>query len=296
MNFLRPIAIVASSLILCVAVIGQTRNDETSDPQPTPTPSLEKKFLKNILSDQRAIWTAPFSLHRGDGKWLAPLGAATIALMATDRHTSGELFEDGDHRTRLNISRDVSRLGSVYATGGVAAAFYLVGRADHNERARETGLLAAETLIDAGIVTEALKAISQRPRPPVDHASAEFFDRGNSFPSGHSVSAWSVATIIANEYGAQRPLVRFGAYGLAAAVSLSRYTGTNHFLSDVVVGSALGYGIGKYVYRTHHDRALDGDTGTKGKKSITRSRFFPEVVPSYSARTHTYAGTLSWHL
>ena len=42
----------------------------------------------------------------------------------------------------------------------------------------------------------------------------------------------------------------------AAAVSVSRYTGRNHFLSDVLVGSALGYGIGRRQ-RQHHPRGLD---------------------------------------
>ena len=298
MNSLRPtpLAIIFASVLLCVSAFAQSSQDSTSQPQPTPTPSLEKKFLRNILNDQKAIWTAPFNLHRGDSKWLAPLGIATVALVATDRHTSGELFDLGNHQTRLRISKDFSRLGSVYATGGLAAAFYVVGRAKHNDRARETGLLAAEALIDSGIVVTALKTVSQRPRPPSDHASGEFFDRGNSFPSGHAISAWSAATVIAQEYGKHRPLVRFGVYGLAAAVSLSRYTGTNHFLSDVVVGSALGYGIGRYVYHAHHDRSLDGDHGIRKKKSITQSKLFPEIAPLCSPRTRTYAATLSWRL
>ena len=293
---LRPLVITFAILLFGTAsAFAQTSQpDSTSQPLPTPTPSLEKKFLANILRDQRAIWTAPFNLRSGDGKWLVPLGAATAVFLATDRHTSGELFEDGNHETRLQISRDFSRLGSAYATGGVAAAFYFVGRANHNARARETGLLGAEALIDSAIVVTALKTVSQRQRPPVDHASGEFFDGGSSFPSGHAISAWALATVVANEYGRQRPLVRFGAYGIAAAVSLSRYTGTNHFLSDVLVGSALGYGIGRYVYHNHHDRSLDVDNGARKKKSVTQSKLFPSIAPGYSRGRHTYGATLAW--
>jgi len=149
----------------------------------------------------------------------------------------------------------------------VAAAFYLVGRTNHNARARETGLLAAEALLDTGIVVAALKTVSQRQRPPVDHASGEFFDRGTSFPSGHAANAWALATVVAKEYGQHRPLVRFGAYGIATAVSLSRYTGTNHFLSDILIGSAIGYGIGSYVYREHHDSSLDNESGRSRKRA-----------------------------
>ncbi len=227
------------------------------EPTPTPTPSLEKKFLLNILRDQRAIWTYPFSAHKGEAKWLAPLGVSAAILLATDRRTSGELVENGDNQTRLRVSKDISRLGALYTTGGAAAAFYFVGRATNNARARETGLLSAEALIDSAIVVNALKTASQRQRPPVDHTSG----------------------------------VRFGVYGLATAVSLSRFTGRNHFLSDVLVGSALGYGIGRYVYRQHHDRSIDGDDPTK---TPGRSKLFPLITPSYNRGGHAYGVALAW--
>lgn len=269
-----------------------TQPERSPAPQAKPSPSLESRFFKNILRDQRAIWTSPFRAGRGDLKWLAPLGLSTITLIATDRHTAGELVEGGDHPTRQRISRDISYGGSLYAAGGVAATFYLIGRTAHNTRARETGLLGAEALIDSGIVTEALKAASQRPRPRVDDASGEFFDRGNSFPSGHASSAWSLATVIAYEYGQHRPLVRLSAYGLASAVSLSRYTGRNHFLSDVLVGSALGYGIGRYVYRTHHDASLDSSDGATTKN---RSKLIPLTSPLYSRPSRSYGLALAWN-
>jgi membrane-associated phospholipid phosphatase len=292
----RRVILIAVFITISTSAFGQTSLAPT-EPQPTPTPkssptpSLEKKFFVNILRDQRAIWTSPFSVKKGDAKWLAPLGLSTAVLLATDRHTSGELFEDGNNQTRLRVSKAVSRLGEFYVTGGTAAVFYFAGRATHNARARETGLLGAEALIDSGIVVQALKTASQRQRPPVDHTSGEFFDGGSSFPSGHAIGAWSLATVIASEYGHRRPLLRFGVYGLAAAVSLSRYTGRNHFLSDVLVGSAIGYGIGRYVYRQHHDRSLDGEDLTKPSP---RSKLFPLIEPRYSRR-RAYGVTLAWN-
>src|SRR4051812_45063684 len=276
------------------AAAPQTRPQPT--PQAEPSPTLESRFLRNILRDQAAIWTSPFRAGRGDVKWIAPLGLSTAALIATDRHTAGELAEGGGHSTRLRVSKDISYGGSLYATGGIAATFYVIGRAADNPRARETGLLGAEALIDSGIVTEVLKAVSQRPRPPVDDASGEFFDGGASFPSGHATSAWSLATVIAKEYGQHRPLVRFTAYGLATAVSLSRYTGRNHYLSDVLVGSALGYGIGRYVYRTHHDVSLEaGDGAAAGQTAAPRSKLIPLTSPLYSRGSRSYGLALAWN-
>jgi membrane-associated phospholipid phosphatase len=271
----------------------------TPSPQPSPAPRTsssskttnERRIFKNILGDQRAIWTAPFHAQREDAKWLLPLGLSTAALVATDRYTAGAIDQD-DH---LNISRDVSRIGSIYGVSGVAATFYLVGRATHNARARETGLLGAEALVDGTIVSLAFKGISQRPRPLIDDASGEFFDRGNSFPSGHSVAAWSLATVIAREYSHRR-LVRVTAYGLATAVAVSRYTGRNHFLSDVLVGSALGYGVGRYVYRTHHDPALDaGDDSASATTMRPRSKLLPQIAPDYNRSAREYGVGLAWN-
>jgi membrane-associated phospholipid phosphatase len=254
-------------------------------PTPRPSPSLEREFVKNIFRDQRAIWTSPFHLSREDSRWLLPLGLSAATLVATDRYTAGAI-DNNDH---LNISHDISRIGSIYGVGGIAAGFYLVGRATHNARARETGLLGGEALIDGGLVSVALKEVSQRPRPFVDDASGEFFDRGNSFPSGHSIAAWSLATVVAEEYHGRRA-VRLAAYGLAASVSFARYTGRNHFLSDVLVGSAIGYGVGRYVYHTHHDVSLDAD----GAEAKERSRLLPRVAPEYNRGAREYGVALAW--
>jgi len=262
-------------------------------PQAAPTPTLERRFFRNVLRDQGAIWTSPFHMGHGDAKWVAPLGVGAAVFFATDRRTAGEMIEGSDNSTRLRISRDISQAGNFYATGGAAAVFYFVGRASHNARARETGLLAAEALVDSSLVVEALKAVSRRQRPPTDHASGEFFSGGTSFPSGHAISAWSFASVVAEEYGQHRPLLRFGLYGLAAAVSFSRFTGRNHFLSDTLVGSALGYGIGHYVYRKHHDPALDADDGAQ-QKSVARSKKLPLVSPVFSRAERVYGLGLAW--
>ncbi len=102
----------AASLLFIVALasVGHAQVPPKSGPlTPTasPTPSLEKNFFRNILGDQRAIWTSPFHVKRGDAKWLLPLGISTAGLIATDRRTAGALHND---RPRLNISRDVSYL------------------------------------------------------------------------------------------------------------------------------------------------------------------------------------------
>jgi len=256
-------------------------------PQPSATPSLERQFFKNVLHDQKAIWTSPFHLHGRDARWLVPLGAGTAALIATDRRTGDEIAES---RKQLNASRIVSYAGSGYGVGGVALTFYLFGRAKHDDRARETGLLGAEALIDSAIVVTALKEITQRSRPLSGKSRSDFFDGGSSFPSGHSIEAWSLATVIANEYHGRR-LVQIAAYGIAGAVSLARFTGQKHYLSDVLVGSAIGYGIGRYVYHAHHrKKSGSGDE----EESSGPSRAWPLIAPKYDRHAREYGVALAW--
>jgi len=48
-------------------------------------------------------------------------------------------------------------------------------------------------------------------------------------------------------------------YGTATAVSVTRFTGGVHFSSDVVVGSVLGYLIGRHIFRVHCKEGLSED-------------------------------------
>lgn len=280
----------AASIILLLATV----NIGAQTPQPSSAPtsqqsatksSLERQFLRNLLRDQRAIWTSPFHLSGHDAYWLVPLGLGTAALIGTDHKTAEQL---GDDATRLSISRNISRVGVGYTAAGIAGSFYLVGRLAKNEKARETGILSAEAFIDGVIVSEVLKNITQRPRPINDDGSGEFFTGGTSFPSGHSITAWALAAVVANEYHDHR-LVQIGAYSLATLVSMSRFTGRNHFLSDVLIGSVIGYGIGRHVYRAHHDTNLDALSG-----KLKHLNFSPHFRPGYRGRASEYGISMNY--
>jgi len=270
---------------------------QTPTPIPTPSPaatppvkgrsttrSPEANFLKDIASDQKAIFTSPFHIGRSDWRWLGPFLGGTAALIATDNTTSRWVSKNG---SLPGLSRIASFNGGVYVSGGVSAGMYLVGRWKGNDRLRETGLLAGEALIDSQVVTQVSKLVFQRQRPNQADSEGEFFSgKGSSFFSGHASSSWSVATVVACEYH-DHPLAVWGAYGLAAVVSVSRYTGRKHFLSDVLVGAGVGYGIGRYVCAKRGTFAEDGDDDT------TISRHW-RVSPYLDARTATRGGSFVW--
>jgi membrane-associated phospholipid phosphatase len=283
--------LILSALTLSVATgVGAQTPAPSPTPNATATPTLESQFFRNILHDQKAIWTAPFHLHGRDTRWLAPLGLGTAALIATDRSSGDEIAES---HAQLNPSRIVSYAGSDYGVGAVTASFYLVGRVTHNDRARETGLLGAEALIDSAIVVTTLKEVTQRRRPTALRGRSDFWDGGSSFPSGHSIEAWSLAAVIADEYHDHR-VVQVAAYGVASAVSISRFTGRNHYLSDVLVGSALGYGIGQYVYHAHHRKSAGPGGTEEEEESRAASKRWPLIAPEYNRHAREYGVALAW--
>src|ERR1700687_946311 len=226
---------------------------EDSDRQPvTGSVALGVPFLKNLVSDQKAIWTSPARLRWADAAWLFPLAAATGGFLATDRSVPPPLSSEPKKLTRYS---SFSNYG-VYSLVGAGGRLYLWSKFSHDDHQRETGLLAGEAAINSFAVDTTFKYAFGRQRPNQGDGLGKFFEHGVSFPSDHSAVAWSIASVIAHEYPG--PLTQVAVYGLATAVSASRVLGKQHFSSDVVVGAAIGWLIGREIYRAHHDAEVGG--------------------------------------
>ena len=86
-----------------------------------------------------------------------------------------------------------------------------------------------------------------RPRNSIDNPF-ERGEGGRSFFSGHASGSWAVMTIFAERY----PDYSLPFYGLAAGVAASRIYEDAHWFSDVLVGSLVGYGIGKLTIKMNN--------------------------------------------
>jgi membrane-associated phospholipid phosphatase len=216
------------------------------------------RMPKYILQDQKAIWTSPFHTAKKDIKFWAIFGGVTTALIATDKSTVKWL---PDSSSQISVSTWASRFGQAYFLVPVSAGFYFFGTGNHNDRLRETGLIGFETLLNSAIVVEAVKLAADRARPLTEGGRGEFEAYpGNrwssSFPSGHAIAAWSMASVIAHQYPHPR-IVPIIVYGLASTVVVSRVGARQHFPGDVLAGSAMGWFIGDYVYGRRHNNELD---------------------------------------
>jgi membrane-associated phospholipid phosphatase len=226
----------------------EPKTENPQEPESHGTRLRWQDIPKNVLHDQVNIFTSPFHINRDNAKLWVGFGAATAALIATDRKFSNRLPQ----QNRLTkTSKWTSRMGADYVLFPLWSSFYFVGKAGDNPRARDTGRLGIEALIDADITVNILKVATQRPRPEVQGESVRFFSGGDAFPSGHSIKSWALARVAAREFPHPR-IVPVIAYGLATTVSVSRVGGRRHSPSDVLVGSAMGFFIGDFVYRHHH--------------------------------------------
>lgn len=62
----------------------------------------------------------------------------------------------------------------------------------------------------------------------------------NSFPSGHTATAFMTATMLHKEYGHRSPWYSIGGYAVATATGITRQLNNRHWMSDIMVGAGIG--------------------------------------------------------
>jgi membrane-associated phospholipid phosphatase len=256
---------VSSSATTMMAPVG-TPEDGLPDAPAPQTPVTEKGLALAILKDQLPIWTSPVRIRTHELIWLLPLGAATGVTLATDSDAMRGVSRDRTfNKDSVNVSN--SLLGGEIA---VPVALYGVGLFKSNARARETGVLSGEALAGSVVVEEVTKIIFRRERPLYNDAAGDFFASNvgsdGSFPSSHSMLAWTLAAVVAGEYPSK--WVQLGVYSVASGVSLTRVLGQEHFPTDVLLGGVVGWLIGHYVFEKH--QVHHAPHAPRGKLDIAR--------------------------
>ena len=211
---------------------------------PESTTSSPSDLVKRGVKDQVDIYTAAF--HKKALKWDIGISAITAALIPVDPEASRQFSG-----TRKTPNLRISDVG-LYGTMGSVGVFYLSGAITDNPHAKETGFLGAEAMANVAITYTILKTATGRERPLVGAGNGRFwhYNRlGSSFPSGHAALTWAGAAVIAHEY--PKRWVQILAYGTATAVAFARYSGRQHFPSDLFVGSTIGYLIGTHIFKAH---------------------------------------------
>jgi membrane-associated phospholipid phosphatase len=233
----------------------QALSPASQPPSVVGRPVSWKLLLPNLISDQERIWSFPTRLVQGHN-WIPTAGVlgTTAGLVALDP-TEAAYFRRTPTFQRFNnlFTSNATVIGTI----ATPISLYAAGLIRRDSKMQRTALLAGEAVADAEILTTVLKGATSRVRPAAIPSGGNFADswfessgsrlRGSgSFPSGHTIAAFSVATVIARRYGNHR-WVPYAAYGMAALVGFSRLSLSAHFVSDVFMGGALGYSISRFT-------------------------------------------------
>jgi len=241
----RSSCIVGTGLVILL-LGGQVWGFQEKTP---PDFRLDEAFLYGFGSDLSRLLQSPASWKEKDFLRLTAVIGVGILCFSVDR----SIHEWSEER-RTSTSEDVARFGSTLGDGGVLgallASLYVSGELFGERSLRKTALLSLESWLASGALVLALKHLTGRARPGTEEGPASFhpFSLGSdfhSFPSGHASSAFAVAAVVADHSSAVA--VDAAAYSLATLVALSRVHRGSHWASDVWIGAAIGYFVGKKI-------------------------------------------------
>ncbi len=182
-------------------------------------------------------------------------GGATIAATGLTFLLDDEIRSslNRNHSKALdNIGEIGHRYGDLYYMGGISAGIYLGGKIFGSESASVTGRMLIEGLFYAGATTIILKTVLGRSRPYMNEGNTNFkwfqtTNDYNSMPSGHCTVAFAFSSVLAERLDNIYASILL--YGLASTTIIQRIYSDNHWASDCLAGSVIGYVIGKAVVK-----------------------------------------------
>lgn len=245
--------------MLAAALAGCTVQAVAQPSAPAPQPDAPtcriarlQVCVKDVVQDEAGIVTSPRHFTGTSLWWIVPFGVATGVAVHYDTQAIHDL---GVHPDRENQFNKLSTDAGLYLPFAASAVGYVAGDVRHDNYMTETAVLSAEAMADAGILDEGLKYALDRENPMLDNARGGLWPHGPkdwpnspSMPSEHAMNAWAFAHVVTGQYNGVATNIL--AYGLATTVSVSRVIARQHFPSDVLVGSTLGWLVGGYVL--HH--------------------------------------------
>lgn len=224
-------------------------NDSGQSTSDSEHHGLISRSVRRVLEDHRQLYKAPFKIS--NLKWDALALGGTAVLLIEDRNIENKL--PGTH---YQFYQDTSNI----AIGGLSATLagvWIYGIKTGNQHARETGVLELETLVNTFLIYTPMQLIAGRQRPQEGNGHGDFLRHhgiNTSFPGGHAMFTWAMATVVAHEYS--QPWVQVLAYTAAFALTSSRFLARDHWASDMWLGSALGMGIGAHIFHSRCDPDL----------------------------------------
>jgi hypothetical protein len=223
---------------------GWPQSQSQSQTQNTARDGLVKRSVKRTLQDQKELYFTPFK--PSNFKWDLLVLGTTAPLLAYDRHIEKHI--DTSYQSSFQTTSDIA----IGGLSGALVAVYAWGIKGNHPHAKETGALELETLVNTFLIYTPMQLIGARQRPDEGNGNGDFWKHhaiNTSFPGGHAMFTFAMATVVSHEY--PQKWVQVLAYSAASIVTVSRFMARDHWSSDMLVGSALGIGIGSHIFHAH---------------------------------------------
>jgi hypothetical protein len=223
------------AMLVLVCATSSTAVAQTATPPPDRNPFLY--VFHNLVQDAKRLPSIETAVTLGIGGGLA-LAVHPADDTVTERATAGgprHFYEVG------------STVGDGWAQVGFAVGTYATGLLAHKSSMTHFGadLIRAQAI--NAVVTQGLKFSIRRKRPNDPDGTSY------SMPSGHTSSAFATSSIVWRHFGWKAGLP---ASAVSAWVGAGRVQLGKHFLSDVVMGAAVGTMAGRTVTIGHGPKAV----------------------------------------
>lgn len=212
--------------------------------------SLVKQVIRHGLVDAKELVISPIHWDKKDLLLFSGVAATTGALITWGDQPIYD-FANTIHSPGLDVLfNNAEPLGHLYPVMAISAML-LKGLIYHESYSVETSLIAAESMFLSTVMVQAVKNTASRTRPNDAGSTNPFlwngpFFKGNSFYSGHTTTAFSVASVFAYRYR-DTGWVPILSYGLATLAGCQRIYGNRHWASDVFMGAAVGTATGIFL-------------------------------------------------
>ncbi len=191
--------------------------------------------------------------------------AGTAAAIAVGYSIDNNI-KDFSQKNVNSLNNHIFIIDNIYGNGytliGIVGV-YSYGLFLNDPGVRKIGLQTIQAVGYAGLITSILKSIVGRSRPYTNSGKANYHPFNTqaaetSFPSGHATVSFAVSTVLANN--TDNIFLKILCYAASGWVDCSRIYHNDHWLSDVIAGSAIGYFVGNYV-TSNYDKTENNNSG-----------------------------------
>jgi membrane-associated phospholipid phosphatase len=203
-------------------------DQQPAPPEPTPRHTGIHEMFKQLGQDFKYLPA------KENAYWAAFGGGLALAVHPADDNVNA-YFLDASSGVK-NFFKPGAVLGQSYVLFPVAATIYIIGRAGDRPHVSHTGMDLIRALIVSEAMVQTLKYTTRRERPDGSGKT--------SFPSGHAADTFAFATALERHLNWK---LFVPAYAFSSYVAMSRLPANRHWLSDVVMGSAVGIISGRTV-------------------------------------------------